>query len=79
MVYRVISLPRANRQQFQRFTKGVIKKIKKSKVITYEGHNRATRELYLSFPNNEIADKVMNDVGKIIKNYGYEAEYKRKA
>lgn len=78
MVYRTLKLISANRQQFARFVKNIAKKLRTSKTVTYEGHDRASRELYLSFPDDEVADKIIGDVETIIKQHGYDS-YKRKA
>ena len=78
MVYRTLTLEGSNRQQFMRFVSQISKKIKNSKVVRYEGHDRASRSLFLSFNNEVEANKIINDVKNIIQQHGYES-YERKA
>ena len=78
MVYRTIKMITTNRQQFANFVKRVVKSIRKSKHVTYEGHDRGSRELYLSFKDEATADKILTNVEQVIKEHGYES-FKREA
>lgn len=67
---RTIKMEDCNRQQFYKFVKTVCKSIKNLKKVKYDGHDRATNELYLVFESEELADKTINKLSKVVEEYG---------